>query len=724
MKQYMIPLGLILILGFTVQFSFAISNTSDPLDPNPEVYTPKFDAFNIEETMTLSPMFTPDNALDIHVAWIKQAQTSIDIQNQYITQFDDGETWANDPSPFVRALVDANARGVDIRVQVREDSDSDDITAYFLSIGIEVRWMGNSASNPDGEYLSATHNKLMIIDDEVVLVSSINYGENAFTNNREAGIVVQNANAALHFKSIFDSDWVDGEIPPASLLNAVTEPNFDVEPAQTTGFPSHTDIPRTNFTGTYNITLFTNPDNADQVIFDYLKRAQESIYVSMYTISRMDFVDVLVDLKNNDPTMDIQVLISNRRVGASENVDTAEAVEQLVENLIPVYNSTKDDDKVDGFYHNKYWIIDGEHTFIYSGNWSPRSVTPQLDAGDDSYASGDPNRDMGVAVHHASDIADFVKTEVWDKDVAVASAYELPVGISISSHETADIVSGSVDLVAVSSGLTNAVYSYAIDTNAATSITGTTSGFNTTLDTTALSNGVHEITVTAESDQGTFADSVLVTVANYATSNNFRVLITELLPNPEVVDDSEGEYIEITNSFPFEVLLEDWYVDISGDVLIFPDDYSIPAYTSIIVARDALGFEVGYDQTADFEASFSLTNSNGYATLHDHNDVVIDSVAYGDETSADGSPSYDAPGSGESLQRASLHIDTNGVSDFVIGSPNPKASVPNVELSTGTEPIDTVDDTTPLDDLAFPYFGILLVIIAIPISRKLNQKSV
>jgi len=192
-----------------------------------------------------------------------------------------------------------------------------------------------------------------------------------------------------------------------------------------TSYPSHTDIPRTNFTGTYNVTLFTNPDNADEVIFRYLNAAESSIYVSMYTISRPDFNETLINLKTANPGMDIEVLISYRRVGSSENTDTKAAAQSLVANGILVYNSTKDDDKVDGYYHAKYWIIDGKHVFIYSGNWSPRSVTPQLEPDDDSYASGEANRDMGIAVLNALDIASFFKNEVWDKDVAEADPWPL-----------------------------------------------------------------------------------------------------------------------------------------------------------------------------------------------------------------------------------------------------------------------------------------------------------
>ena len=194
-------------------------------------------------------------------------------------------------------------------------------------------------------------------------------------------------------------------------------------------YPSHTNIPRTNFTGAYNVTLFTNPDNADEVIFRYLNTAKSSIYVSMYTISRPEFNESLINLKQANPSMDIQVLISNRRVGSYENIDTAAAAQSLVDHGIPVYNSTTDDDKVDGYYHAKYWIIDGKHVFVFSGNWSPRSVTPKKS----SYSSSEANRDMGIAVLEASDIVTFFKTEVWDKDVAVATAWSPLVNNIIES---------------------------------------------------------------------------------------------------------------------------------------------------------------------------------------------------------------------------------------------------------------------------------------------------
>ena len=47
---------------------------------------------------------------------------------------------------------------------------------------------------------------------------------------------------------------------------------------------------------------------------------------------------------------------------------------------------------------------------------------PQLEPGDDEYSSGEANRDMGIAIHDAVDIAEYFKS-LWDADVAVADSW-------------------------------------------------------------------------------------------------------------------------------------------------------------------------------------------------------------------------------------------------------------------------------------------------------------
>ncbi|MFW9855369.1 MAG: phospholipase D-like domain-containing protein [Candidatus Thorarchaeota archaeon] len=638
---------------------------------SPTTYTSTFPALNTKESMTLSPMFTPDNALDIHVWWLSRANTSIEIQNQYITQFNSTwyTEWDTDANPIVRAIVDANqSRGVNVRIQVRDDADSDNVTDYLLSKGIEVRWMGTQSSTKDNSWLSSTHNKLVLIDDKVTLLSSINFGENAFKYNREAGIVIQSATVTNYYKSIFEEDWADGEIPiPAPITRAPPAKIYTSgnNAKILSGFASHTNIPRTNFTGTYNVTLFTNPDNADDVIFRYLKAATTSVYVSMYTISRPEFNKTLIDLKKANPNMDIHVLISNRRVGSDENLDTKQAAQSLVDNLIPVYNSTTGLN----YYHNKYWIIDGKHTFVYSGNWSPRSVTPNAT----SYGSSSTNRDMGIAIHDATDIASFFKTEVWDKDIAAASPWELPIGIKQTSFSQAEVVMGSVTLGGQISGLNDSTVSYRWDTGSFTSVTLDNDSFTISYDTVSLSNGIHAFEVRAISvSLGTFTDSATVNVVNQPAGESWKFLITELLPNPaSPVLDSEGEYFEIANSYSFSLLIEGWQVGDEDHLHTFPIGTRITAGQVMIIARNETGFQGAYGFTADIELPFTLVQSGDFVQLLDVLGQYVDVVAYGSASAPDGSEVLSTPNEGEALLRVPADRDTNSASDFTVGTPDP-----------------------------------------------------
>lgn len=696
---------IIILLVPSLSFNLQALSRVDFSDPDqtrpdlfitPNLYETKFPALNVKEQMTLSPLFTPDNAIDLYAGWISKANTTIELQNQYITQWDDSVSWALDPSPLVRELVNAAGRGVMVRVQVRDDADSDDVTTYFQGVtNIDVRWMGNSGSaDADGYYLSATHNKMILIDDKVSLISSINFGESAFTTNREAGMVIQSVTVTNYYKSIFESDWSDGEVPPITLKTS-NLPKNGFEGAYQSTYTSHTNIPKTNFTGVYNVTAFANPDNADRVIFNYLTNATESIYVSMYTISRPDFNNTLIALKQANPSIDIQVLISNRRVGASENVDTYAAALSLVKNQIPVYNSTKDDDKVDNFYHNKYWIIDGKHTFIYSGNWSPKSTTPK--EADNIYTSSDPNRDMGIAVHDATDIAAFVKTEVWDKDVSVAVAWPLgdpSIGIKQMSFEESEVVSGNVILKAQLNNLDGAEVSYKFGTTDFTLVSIVDNQFTVSADTLTIPNGITSFHVKAVFNSSTYEDSVAVNVVNYHSSENWRLLITEILPDPTVVSDTEGEYIEISNSFPFDINIGSWKVEDDFNQFVFPGGTIIGAYSSLILARNSVGFNLGFSQTADFEMVMSLNNVGESITLLNHKNDIIDNVAYGSGTASDGSEVVNSPGTGISIQRSPLHIDTNTNADFILASPSPKETVPNVVLLLPSDTITTSSSTS------------------------------
>jgi phosphatidylserine/phosphatidylglycerophosphate/cardiolipin synthase-like enzyme len=53
------------------------------------------------------------------------------------------------------------------------------------------------------------HNKGLIVDSQVVVVSSQNWSPLGTGQNRDAGLIIYNADAAQYFERIFLHDWVN-----------------------------------------------------------------------------------------------------------------------------------------------------------------------------------------------------------------------------------------------------------------------------------------------------------------------------------------------------------------------------------------------------------------------------------------------------------------------------------------------------------------------------------
>ncbi len=51
------------------------------------------------------------------------------------------------------------------------------------------------------------HNKGFVFDHEIVVISSMNWSGEGVMDNRDAGVIIDNANAAAYFEKIFLDDW-------------------------------------------------------------------------------------------------------------------------------------------------------------------------------------------------------------------------------------------------------------------------------------------------------------------------------------------------------------------------------------------------------------------------------------------------------------------------------------------------------------------------------------
>ena len=190
-------------------------------EPSPfEKHTAEFHPAQFEGA-TVSPVIAPDTSYQI-VDLLDSARTHIEIEQAYIKN----ET-PYTLNPYLASAINASRRGVHVRVlldsywyNVEGPNDNDEMAALINRIGasehipLEAKCIDLSVSE-----VEKIHNKGVIVDDERVLVSSINWNYNSPNFNREAGVIIDHPGAARYFRQVFDDDWN----PMANLAKPKTD---------------------------------------------------------------------------------------------------------------------------------------------------------------------------------------------------------------------------------------------------------------------------------------------------------------------------------------------------------------------------------------------------------------------------------------------------------------------------------------------------------------------
>jgi phosphatidylserine/phosphatidylglycerophosphate/cardiolipin synthase-like enzyme len=171
-----------------------------------QIPTPLFPSstFTPSQLVRVTPVLTPDNYMSVVPGFLRSARRSIRIEQQYIRATQD----------TVEELLAAirSARGehpdLEVKIIVSAKYDSADQIRRFLEamsrFGLEaethIRFINL-------DFFVHCHNKLIVVDDERVLVGSQNWSTTAITINREASLLVEHAGIASYFGRIFDADW-------------------------------------------------------------------------------------------------------------------------------------------------------------------------------------------------------------------------------------------------------------------------------------------------------------------------------------------------------------------------------------------------------------------------------------------------------------------------------------------------------------------------------------
>lgn len=97
---------------------------------------------------------------------------------------------------IAQALLDANARGVDVRVVIEKNDSGSEYSKYRIlkNAGLDARLDGNPA---------LMHDKFMVVDGKVVATGSFNYTKNADERNNENLLLVKSESLAAKYLEEF-----------------------------------------------------------------------------------------------------------------------------------------------------------------------------------------------------------------------------------------------------------------------------------------------------------------------------------------------------------------------------------------------------------------------------------------------------------------------------------------------------------------------------------------
>ncbi|CAD6494303.1 MAG: Cardiolipin synthase [Candidatus Argoarchaeum ethanivorans] len=175
-------------------------------------YSHPFDSEIISGTFHVSPVLAPDTSLmqtKSIIGMIERAESSVYVEQLYIKKW--GSSADRKPNPFLEAVINASRRGCEAKILLNP-------TYSFESNQATIDYVRSAAANEgldlDAKFidientgLNKTHNKGVIVDNSKVLISSINWNENSAASNREAGVIVENEDAAGFYTDVFLYDW-------------------------------------------------------------------------------------------------------------------------------------------------------------------------------------------------------------------------------------------------------------------------------------------------------------------------------------------------------------------------------------------------------------------------------------------------------------------------------------------------------------------------------------
>ncbi|MFL5814316.1 MAG: phospholipase D-like domain-containing protein, partial [Bdellovibrionia bacterium] len=214
---------------------------------------------------------SPDTSLKGIIGLIQSARKTLDIEqmsfNMNWVTSSNGDPNAKGMSPIAQAIADAAHRGVRVRILLNDEfafigganhggTDGSDgtgaepdnamnlsgkttpnrrtVQAFMQLAAAEHLPIEARIANLKAMGVAYIHNKGVIVDGKITLISSINWTQNSITNNRETAVALKSPQIAAYFGQAFNQDWNRSAARNASIQmqpkTTIMEPSLAMEP--------------------------------------------------------------------------------------------------------------------------------------------------------------------------------------------------------------------------------------------------------------------------------------------------------------------------------------------------------------------------------------------------------------------------------------------------------------------------------------------------------------
>ena len=301
------------------------------------------------------------------------------------------------------ALVRAMARGVKVALMLDIDSDKervlfDDLKRY----GAECVEAPSCASD-HVSYFASSHEKVVVIDDEITIIQSGNYSYNSipfnekdgadpahFTfGNRDCGVVVRSKPLAKFFTKVLRADMalelaaegLEVDLEPADLPfgEFVTEAPRRPPPKL---FKSKTFLP----TAPVPVLPVLSPDNYMAVVPGFLRAAKASIVIEQQYIRQSqpligELIAAIRAAKAASPKLKVRIIVARPLARGAAFEKEMKAIRGLADHGFEMGGDVRLLNP-DHFVHchNKLIVVDGKRVLVGSQNWSDFAVGKNREA--------------------------------------------------------------------------------------------------------------------------------------------------------------------------------------------------------------------------------------------------------------------------------------------------------------------------------------------------------